>query len=92
MKVNVEVECSPEEARRFLGLPDVTRANEVYVDALTKAMQGVGSFDQLQELTKSITPMGQIGLKMFQQFLESGAAMAMSGASTMSGVSRKKDD
>lgn len=92
MKVNVEVECSPEEARRFLGLPDVTRANEVYVDALTKAMQGVGSFDQLQELTKSMTPMGQIGLKMFQQFLESGAAMAMSGAAMGAGASRKKDD
>ncbi len=35
MKVNVEVECSPEEARRFLGLPDVTRANDVYVDERT---------------------------------------------------------
>lgn len=91
MKVNVEIECSPEEARRFLGLPDVTRANEVYVDALTKAMQGVGSFDQLQELTKSVTPMGQIGLKMFQQFLESGAAMAMSGAAMGTGTPRKKD-
>lgn len=81
MKVNVEIECSPEEARRFLGLPDVTKANEVYVDALTSAMQGAGSFDQLQELTKQIAPMGEFGLKMFQKFLESGVAMAMSGAS-----------
>lgn len=80
MKVNVEVECSPEEARRFLGLPDVTRANDVYVDALTNAMKGTGNFDQLNELTKQIAPMGQFGLKMFQQFMESGAAMAMSGS------------
>ncbi|AXB75180.1 DUF6489 family protein [Novosphingobium sp. P6W] len=80
MKVNVEVECSPEEARRFLGLPDVTRANDVYVDALTKAMQGAGNFDQLNELTKQIAPMGQFGLKMFQQLMESGMGMAMSGA------------
>lgn len=84
MKVNVEVECSPEEARRFLGLPDVTRANDVYVDALTNAMQGAGSFDQLQELTKQIAPMGEFGLKVFQQFLESGVAMAMSGTGTSS--------
>ncbi len=88
MKVNVEVECSPEEARRFLGLPDVTKANEVYVDALTNAMQGAGNFDQLNELTKQIAPMGQFGLKMFQQFLENGVAMAMSGAGGKSG----KDD
>lgn len=80
MKVNVEVECSPEEARRFLGLPDVTRANEVYVDALTKAIQGAGSFDQLQELTKQVAPMGEFGLKLFKQFVDNGVAMAMSGA------------
>lgn len=80
MKVNVEVECSPEEARRFLGLPDVTKANEVYVDAITNAMQGVGSFDQLNEMAKQIAPMGQFGLKLFQQLMESGAQFAMSGA------------
>jgi hypothetical protein len=80
MKVNVEVECSPEEARRFLGLPDVTKANDVYVDALTNALKGTGNFDQLNELTKQIAPMGQFGLKMFQQLMESGAAMAMSGS------------
>lgn len=78
MKVNVEVDCSPEEARRFLGLPDVTRANDVYVDAITKAMQGVGSVDQLQDVAKQMAPMGQFGLKLFQQLMEGGAAMAMS--------------
>jgi len=79
MKVNVEVDCSPEEARRFLGLPDVTRANDVYVDAITKAMQGVGNVDQLQDMAKQMAPMGQFGLKLFQQLMEGGAAMAMSG-------------
>ena len=86
MKMNVEVDCTPEEARRFLGLPDVTKANEVYVEALTNAMKGVGSFDQLQEMAKQIAPMGQFGMKLFQQFLESGAAMSgMAGSSSKSG-------
>lgn len=71
MRVNVEVDCTPEEARRFLGLPDVSKANDAYVDGVLKAMQG-GSFDQLQEYAKQIAPMGQAGLKLFQQFLESG--------------------
>jgi hypothetical protein len=81
MKVNVEVECSPEEARRFLGLPDVTRANDVYVDAMTKAMQG-GSVDQLQDMVKQMAPMGQFGLKLFQQMMESGATMAKNGGNS----------
>ena len=79
MKVNVEVDCTPEEARRFLGLPDVSKANEVYVEAMAKAMKGVGSVEQLQEYAKQIAPMGQMGMKLFQQFLESGAAMATGG-------------
>ena len=75
MKVNVEIDCTPEEARRFLGLPDVSKANEVYVDAMAKAMQGAGGFEQLQEYARQMAPMGQMGLKLFEQFLASGAAM-----------------
>lgn len=74
MKVNVEIDCTPEEARRFLGLPDVSKANDVYVDAVAKAMKGVGNLDQLQEMAKQVAPMGQIGLDIFRQFMASGAA------------------
>ncbi|WP_343608915.1 DUF6489 family protein [Novosphingobium sp.] len=76
MKLNLEIDCSPEEARRFLGLPDVTRANEMYMDAVLKAMQGGGSLEQLAEYTKQFAPMGQMGLKMFQQLIEAGVGMA----------------
>ena len=31
MKFTVNVECTPEEARRFVGLPDVTPLNEMLV-------------------------------------------------------------
>lgn len=72
MKVNVEVECSPEEARRFLGLPDVSKANEVYVETVAKAMQGATGMEQLDQLSKQLAPMGEMGLKLFQQFIEGG--------------------
>lgn len=36
MKVSFDIDCTPEEARRFLGLPDVTEANEALVAELTK--------------------------------------------------------
>jgi len=79
MKVNVEVDCTPEEARRFLGLPDVAKAQEAYVDAVVKAMKGESSVDQLQGYVRQLAPMGEIGLKMFQQFMEQGAGAAMAG-------------
>lgn len=72
MKVNVEIDCSPEEARRFLGLPDVSKANEVYVDTVAKAMQGASGMEQLDQLSKQLAPMGEMGLKLFQQFIEGG--------------------
>ena len=37
MKIKVDVDCTPEEARRFLGLPDLTPVHEAYVERMTKA-------------------------------------------------------
>ena len=37
MKVSLDIDCTPEEARRFLGLPDVTEANEALVAEVTNA-------------------------------------------------------
>ena len=39
MKFTVNVECSPEEARRFMGLPDVTPINEALVSEMGKRME-----------------------------------------------------
>jgi hypothetical protein len=72
MKITIEVDCTPEEARAFMGLPDVSEANALYVEAITKAMQGAGNPAQLKEYADSLAPMGQMGLKMFQSFLEGG--------------------
>ena len=87
MKVHVEIECTPDEARQFMGLPDVEKANKAYVDAVSKAMGGVSNVDQLQEYAKNLAPMGQFGLKLFQSFIESGNAFTDSAKS--SGTSKK---
>ena len=76
MKINIEIECTPEEARSFMGLPDVSQANNVYVDNIAKAMKGVSNPDQLQEYAEALAPMGQFGLKLFQNFVENSARNA----------------
>jgi len=85
MKVNIEIDCTPAEAREFMGLPDVSKANEMYVDSISKAMKGVSNPDQLQQYAQALAPMGQAGLKMFQNFVEG----SMRGASSKSS---KSDD
>ena len=87
MKVNIEIDCTPEEARAFMGLPDVSEANSIYVDNLANAMKGVTNPDQLQQFAAALAPMGQAGMKMFQSFVEGGmrgAGGAKSSASTSS--------
>lgn len=84
MKVNVEIDCSPEEARRFMGLPDVEQANAVYVDTIAKAMKGVTNADQLEQYARQLAPMGQMGLKMFQSFVE--------GAQRNAAAASRRDD
>jgi hypothetical protein len=36
MKLTINVDCTPAEARAFFGLPDVSGINELVVDGLTK--------------------------------------------------------
>lgn len=76
MKVNIEVDCSPEEMRRFMGLPDVSDVNKTYVDGVVNAMKGTSNVDQLQTMAKNIAPMGEMGLRFFQQIMEADAAGA----------------
>ena len=78
MKVHIEIDCTPEEARTFMGLPDVGKANDIYVDMMSKAMKGVSNTDQLQDYARQLAPMGQAGFKLFQSFME-GANSARSG-------------
>ena len=43
MKVTVDVDCTPEEARRFMGLPDLSQVHEAYVERMRKTVaEGVG--------------------------------------------------
>jgi len=39
MKVKVDIDCTPEEARTFFGLPNVTPLNDALVEEMTKRMQ-----------------------------------------------------
>jgi hypothetical protein len=82
MKFKIEIDCTPEEARDFMGLPDLTKPNGVYVETMAKAMKGVSNPDQLKEYAEQLAPMGQVGLKLFQSFVEGGKKGASSSSSS----------
>lgn len=72
MKVTLVVDCTPEEARSFLGLPDVSPIHEKYINTMLETMDGSISIEQMENLFKSFSPLGDAGMRLFQQMMQIG--------------------
>jgi hypothetical protein len=70
MKVTVDVDCTPEEARRFLGLPDLTPVHAAYVDKMTKVVSEGVTPEAFSDLARSWGPMSEAGMNMWRQMFE----------------------
>ena len=70
MKVTVDIDCTPEEARRFLGLPDLTPVHEAYVERMTRMITDGTSTEAFGEMMKNWEPMSDAGLAMWRQMAE----------------------
>ncbi len=66
MKINVEVDCTPEEARAFLGLPDVTPIQAVMSEHIEERVKTAMSMFDPETLMKSWFPAGGAGLEGLQ--------------------------
>ena len=70
MRVTVDVDCTPEEARRFLGLPDLTPLHDAYVERMKAAMADQTGTEALQEMMRSWSPMNEAGMTLWRQMLD----------------------
>jgi hypothetical protein len=70
MKISVDVDCTPEEARRLLGLPDLTPVHQAYVDRMTKAVSEGVTAESVAEFMKSWAPMSEAGMTMWRSMVE----------------------
>jgi hypothetical protein len=58
MKITINVECTPEEARRYMGLPDVAPMQESILNKMQEQMlENVASM-QPAEMMKTWLPLG----------------------------------
>lgn len=72
MKMNIEIECTPEEARRAIGLPDLTPLHERYLATLMEGMDGVSRPELVETVMKSWAPVNDAGLAFWRRLFESG--------------------
>jgi len=81
MKVHVEVDLTPEEARRFLGLPDVAKLQEEALKDMQQRMKAALDASDPEAMMKAWFPLGGQGFEQFQRFLWDSARRAASGDS-----------
>lgn len=80
MKFTVNVECSPEEARRFIGLPDVTPINELMVEEMGKRMEKNLALMAPETMMSSWMSIGTQAQDAFLKLMTSAATGAAKGA------------
>jgi hypothetical protein len=76
MKMTVEIDCTPEEARRFLGLPDVSVLNDHIVSEMQKQIGSNMAMLAPDELVKSWMAYGQGAQEQFRKLMEAGIGAA----------------
>ncbi|MQP67008.1 hypothetical protein GE253_16900 [Niveispirillum sp. SYP-B3756] len=77
MKVTIDIDCTPEEARTFMGLPDVQPMQQ----ALMRQMQdqlsaNIAAMDP-ETMFKTWLPMGLQGFEQLQKLMWSQMSNAM---------------
>lgn len=76
MKISIDIDCTPEEARAFLGLPDVAPMQawmmQQVQDRISASLGSMG----MDEIMKMWMPLGVAGMDQFRDFYTRMAGVA----------------
>lgn len=83
MKVNIEMDLTPDEARRFLGLPDIAPMQQKVIAAMERRLVEAISSTDTQKLMEQWLPMGMKGMEqwgaMWSQVAQTAAGFPRPG-------------
>jgi hypothetical protein len=68
MKVTIDIDCTPEEARTFLGLPDVAPMQKAVMDKIQEEMLSKMSMLDAETMFKTWMPSSVEGFESLQKF------------------------
>lgn len=80
MKVTIDIDCTPEEARRFLGLPDLGPMQDRMLAEVSRRMKSNLESMDPETLMKTWLPAGLQGLESAQKMFWSQMGQAASRA------------
>ena len=89
MKMTVEIDCTPVEARAFFGLPDVTPLNDHMIEEMKRRLDANIAKLEPAEFMRSWMAFGGQATEQFQKLMTAAAQSAMSGAGAMNAAAGK---
>ncbi len=79
MKLHIDLDFTPEEARAFLGMPDVKPMQEAVMRQMQERLEAALNGMDGESLFKAWLPMGFQGLEQLQRFFWSQMGARMGG-------------
>jgi hypothetical protein len=86
MKVTVNVECTPDEARSFMGLPDVKPMQERLMADLEQRLSDNIKAMQPEAMLNTWLPAGMQGAEQLQKLFWSQIQQTLSGVAATTGA------
>jgi hypothetical protein len=82
MKISFDIDCTPEEARAFLGLPDLAPLHDLYLERMKTAMtEGITPADW-DRMMRTWAPGIAGGFEQWQKLFLAGMGTGMASAGT----------
>jgi hypothetical protein len=76
MKIHIDMEMTPEEARTLMGLPDLSALQDEFLAEMRKRMKVALDTSDPEAMLKAWMPLGGQGFEQFQRFLWDSAKAA----------------
>ena len=70
MKFHIEVDCTPEEVRRLIGLPDLSEVHQAYLDQMKDVMAKGVTPDMAETMVRNWMPGGAASMDFVQNLMK----------------------
>jgi hypothetical protein len=70
VNITMNIECTPEEARRLMGLPDMAPIHDLYLDKFREAMTTGLTPEMFEQMVRTWSPMGEMGMNAWRQLVD----------------------
>ena len=79
MKVSIEIDLTPEEARSLLGMPNMTAIQDVFIGMAKEKLETTSSLVDLEPMIKTWTGIGGVATDAFGALVGAALKAATSG-------------